>query len=272
MPKNQPAPDQIRDFQTLLASGNSPEAKALAEALNNQQGAAGVWGPKTKAAFAAACTTVGVLPESVDFTNPENPALKKIISSLTEPDGPSSFTTLSLLLDNKFGEIGNFDGNAFGARVIAAAEKYNIPLETIRELRHADLDGNGRITKEEIGTLIETAHESRAGQGFGRDANYSRTIRKEDTLAMLDRDVVTRAKETYCVALMQQERAEEPASKAPANDDTKLHKNAKFESFLKDCGFHATAALEYKDMGDQARATASNVRNALPVSKANGIG
>lgn len=82
MSQNRPSQNQVADFQKLLASGTSSEAKALAHALNTQKGGLGSWGPKTKAAFAVACETAGVSPESIDFDNPKDPELLKLMGSL----------------------------------------------------------------------------------------------------------------------------------------------------------------------------------------------
>ena len=55
------------------------------------------------------------------------------------------------------------DGSAFAKKVITAARKRGVPLSSIPELAHADLDENGEIGQREIAALISIAHTKRAG-------------------------------------------------------------------------------------------------------------
>lgn len=249
-----PSQNQVIYFQKLLASGEAPEAKALAHAVETQKGGLGSWGPKTKAAFAAACEAAGISPETVDFTNPKDPELRKLITSLGgtatehvptrhEVTPPKS---LMSLLNRDLGQIGDLTrGEEFADRLIAAAKRHHVALKDIQELKHADLDGDGKITKEEIGALMEVAHEKRTGREYelyrsprgenGRvveNPNYDSQIRPEDLIAMLDPHVIERAKEAHVSRKSLQVSLQEWLEKPQVPSDSLVHRSMVFSSEL----------------------------------------
>lgn len=312
---SRPQQNQVADFQHLLASGDSPEAKELAYALETQKGGVGSWGPKSKAAFAKACEVAGVKPEAVDFSNPFDPELLKLTDSLREkkntPDGHETSAppkSLKDILGNDLGQITQANdymimndiqsgGNDFADKVIAAAKKNHVDLKSIPELKNADLDGDGKITKEEICTLIETAHRKRAGTpGFvgvnENDPNHDYNIRPEDLLAMTDPQVVATAKKALEDTKNTNLNIEDLILRNPFGlpdthkpDTNPWHqpfrdtpeqgndngKNDHFKQLLDKYAFGEKRAYGSIDISDETRGTAAIVGNALPISKDNGI-
>ena len=100
-------------------------------------------------------------------------------------------------------------GIEFARKVIAAALDHHIPLESIAELKYADLNGDGKTGEKEIAALISSAHKKRAGSQFltissgagirdGRavsNPDYKPTITAEDLKALTDSDVIDEAKQ-----------------------------------------------------------------------------
>lgn len=221
MSKNHRDQDSLIFLQKLLASGNSPEAQALTHTLDTPKGGLGSWGPKTRAAFAAACGAAGIHPERVDFSNPDDPELLKLIGSLRSNEAEYPITVpsttsprrLVTLLGKDLGELTSISsGDHFAEKILSAARKHHVLLKDISELKYADLDGDGNITKEEISALIDAAHAKRTGNRLeiyassegengrmARNPNYDPKILPQDLEAMLDKDAIGRARDFYTI-------------------------------------------------------------------------
>ncbi len=139
--QSQPNASDVADFQKMLADGDSPEAKALAEALRAQKGGLGTWGPKSKAAFTAACKEAGIDPQTVDFSDPK--ALMAQLAVGVKTERPDLTNGLEILpFEHKTTE------QLIDDYIKGRAELLGCSESKIRN--QLDRDGSGKISKEEL--------------------------------------------------------------------------------------------------------------------------
>ncbi len=122
----QPHVNDVADFQRLLASGDSQEAIILKGALEHQKGGLGTWGPKSKAAFAAACKSAGIEPEALDFNHP-----KELLEKLT---GATHAVTLRHSGADRSEERANSRNPLF--------DSYTFPAHQSSEVKETDVRSN----------------------------------------------------------------------------------------------------------------------------------